>query len=146
MLYSRAQVGGRAAWMGLRRRVFEAQSHPLVVARKQRLAALRQKYFLRRGNDNKTVVTRNIRNESNGIRENEVTTISQAWQKYGWLAIGTHFSVYFATLALSFGFLFAITLSMGCFAKTKLVQKTCNVVLQAAAVRSWHQANSTPQN
>ena len=54
MLYSRAQVGGRAAWMGLRRRVFEAQSHPLVVARKQRLVALRQRYFLRRRNDSNT--------------------------------------------------------------------------------------------
>ena len=104
MLYSRAQVGGRAAWMGLRRRVSEAQSHPLVVARKQRLVALRQRYFLRRRNDSNTAVASNIRKESNGVRENEVTTISQAWQKYGWLAIGTHFSVYFATLAgLTFG-------------------------------------------
>ena len=38
---------------------------------------------------------------------------------------GLIWNVYFATLALSSGFLFAITLSMGCFAKTKLVQKTC---------------------
>ena len=29
----------------------------------------------------------------------EATTFSDAWRKYGWTFIGTHFSVYFATLA-----------------------------------------------
>ena len=42
---------------------------------------------------------------------------------------GLIWNVYFATIALFSGFLFAITLSIGCFAETKLVQKTCKIFI-----------------
>ena len=115
----RALAGGRAAWLRFRKRALEA--HQSLSARRQRLLSRRGNGgsrngadrfastaaaaggFLRRGVGSALKPGSAAGAHGGGAGRvaaaEEATTFTEAWRRYGWLFVGTHFSVYFATLA-----------------------------------------------